>query len=226
MIINYKKIDLIEVKQDPFPYLVLKNWIDKLALEKIIQDFPEIHPDCNGGYKYNPEIDSDGNIDDKLGKYFGEFLKEISGNRFTSYIETKFQISLKQFTPRITIKDMCCDRRKGHIHSDRYPGKIFTVLIYLNTDWSSGGGKLRLLEDKKDIENYFEEVEPVNANMVAFECTKKALHGFKPFRERRRMIQINWMADKSQRRDYYRHSKFYVKFLMWLTNGKLELLRR
>ena len=50
--------------------------------------------------------------------------------------------------------------KDGQIHTDSKT-KLITVLLYLNRHWDSPGGRLRLLKNEHDLEDYIAEVPPI-----------------------------------------------------------------
>ena len=49
--------------------------------------------------------------------------------------------------------------------------KMVTVLLYLNPAWEDQGGRLRLLRQPDDINNFQTEVLPDEGTLLAFKCT-------------------------------------------------------
>src|SRR5262249_24870165 len=88
--------------------------------------------------------------------------------------------------------------RDGQIHTDS-KDKILTVLLYLNEHWENSGGRLRLLRDGTDLENYVAEVPPDNGNLLIFKRTENSWHGHQPFEGPRRALQMNWMTGERSR---------------------------
>ena len=84
----------------------------------------------------------------------------------------------------------------GKIHTDSKT-KIITVLLYMNDDdWPSDGGRLRILRDGKDLENYAAEVEPKGGTLIVFKRSDKSWHGHHSYEGPRRAIQLNWVLDQ------------------------------
>ena len=88
--------------------------------------------------------------------------------------------------------------KDGQIHTDS-TDKIITVLLYLNRDWSSDLGRLRILRDGENLDNFAAEVPPDNGTLLAFKRSEKSWHGHPPFAGPRRSLQMNWMVDESKR---------------------------
>ncbi|MEZ5648122.1 MAG: 2OG-Fe(II) oxygenase [Alphaproteobacteria bacterium] len=84
--------------------------------------------------------------------------------------------------------------------------KIITVLLYLNAAWGTEAGRLRLLRNNRDLEDYAAEVPPDAGTLLIFQCTPQAWHGHKPFEGERRVIQLNWVASSYYVwREQFRH---------------------
>ena len=94
----------------------------------------------------------------------------------------------------------------GSIHTDSET-KIITVLLYLNEDWGAEGGKLRILRNGTDLEDYVAEVPPSLGTLLVFKRSDTSWHGHKPFEGQRRVVQMNWVLDNDVvNREQRRHS--------------------
>ena len=95
--------------------------------------------------------------------------------------------------------------KDGRIHTDS-SSKIITALIYMNANWESDSGRLRLLRGPDDIEDYLAEIPPQRGTLLAFRCSENAYHGHKPFVGERRSVQLNWLTDEAVlKRELSRH---------------------
>ena len=65
---------------------------------------------------------------------------------------------------------------------------MLTGLIYLNESWDSPGGRLRLLRNAHDFEDYIAEVPPIGGTLLMFKHADNSWHGHKPFSGVRRTI--------------------------------------
>ncbi len=182
--INFTKFNSTKLKKKPFEYMVLPNFIDQKVLDLVVEDFPLITSE--GSFS----LDSV-----KSGKHFLKFIDELKSAKFRKAVEKKFQINLAGRPVMITARGKCKDSN-GKIHIDS-KGKIITILVYLNKNWDSEGGKLRLLNNGHDLEDYVAEVTPLAGSLVIFKCTDNAWHGHKPFTGTRQAIQLNWVVDDS-----------------------------
>src|SRR5580693_3926373 len=112
--------------------------------------------------------------------------------------EEKFGVDLTGRPSTITVRGRC-GAHDGKIHNDS-TSKIITVLLYLNPDWDDAGGRLRLLRSRDDIDDVAVEVPPSDGTLVAFLRSDRSWHGHLPFEGERRVIQFNWVNDRSNQR--------------------------
>ena len=76
----------------------------------------------------------------------------------------------------------------------------------MNSGWEAEGGRLRLLRNDKDLDNYVAEVPPQEGTLLMFRCSENSWHGHKTFVGQRRSIQLNWVRDLSYKdRKHRRH---------------------
>ena len=137
------------------------------------------------------------------GDPFGQLLNELRGPRLTQVFAEKYGLPLSADTLMITLRARTRPQ-DGQIHTDSKTKEI-TALIYLNTDWSDAGGRLRVLRSPDDLEDMAAEVPPVAGTLITFRRTEHSWHGHKPISGPRRAIQLNWVTsqevvDHEQRR--------------------------
>ena len=120
-------------------------------------------------------------------------------------LERVFDADIHVRGNRVTLRGQSREK-DGAIHTDSKT-KLVTALIYLNSEWESDGGRLRMLNGPGDIEDYVAEVPPEAGTLVAFRCAENAWHGHKPFVGQRRSIQLNWLTDGGVlKRELRRHA--------------------
>ena len=85
--------------------------------------------------------------------------------------------------------------KDGRIHTDT-KDKVATCLLYLNNAWDDGGGRLRLLRNGEDLDDYITEIPPNGGAFVAFKVSHNSWHGHKPFVGERRSIMVNWLRSE------------------------------
>ena len=166
---------------------------------------------------YFPDIKKAGNFpiqDLTIKPHFTDFIDELKSSEFREAAEEKFNTDLSDLDHLISIRAFS-QKTDGHIHTDA-PTKIMTALIYLNENWSSPGGRLRLLRNGHDIEDYVTEVPPISGTMLMFKRSDDSWHGHKHFVGPRRTIQINWVTDAVAASKQYRPVTLKRKMKKWL----------
>jgi hypothetical protein len=135
----------------------------------------------------------------------GHLLEELRTPRVTQAFADKYNLNLSPDTLMITLRARTRPQ-DGRIHTDSET-KVITALIYLNDDWSSAGGRLRVLRGPDDIEDMAAEVPPLAGTLITFRRCETSWHGHKPFNGPRKAIMLNWMVDAATaRREALRHS--------------------
>jgi len=132
-------------------------------------------------------------------------VAELQGPAFQEAVEKKFDIDLTDCPTMYTVRGFCRSR-DGKIHTDSKT-KIITVLLYMNeADWPSEGGKLRVLNNGTDLEDYAAEIEPKGGTLLVFKRSDNSWHGHHSFEGKRRAIQLNWVTEASVvKREQSRH---------------------
>jgi len=178
---------------DPFDFLYVPGMIETGELAEIVRDFPEVPA---GGSFDVATLPS--------GPAFQRLIAEIRSDAFRAPFAEKFGLDLSQYPLHITVRGHVRGK-DGQIHVDS-KDKVLTGLIYLNQEWPEAGGRLRLLRNGKDIENYALEIPPVAGNMVVFRRGDHSWHGHLPSKNRRLSLQFNWVSgDAYVRRELARH---------------------
>jgi len=181
------------LNRDPFDHVVVPGFIRDSACDLIDAHFPRID---KGGSFPTESLECD--------SAFTSFLAELRCDALRHAVETKFDIDLSGRPTMVTLRGQS-RAKDGRIHTDSAT-KLITALIYMNPEWESDGGRLRLLRDAKDIENYAAEVPPARGTLLMFRCTPNAYHGHKPFVGARRSIQLNWLTSAAVlKRELARH---------------------
>ncbi|WP_171496387.1 2OG-Fe(II) oxygenase, partial [Acinetobacter bereziniae] len=106
----------------------------------------------------------------------------------------KFDVNVMEHPMMITLRGYS-RQKDGRIHSDS-KSKLLTILIYLNESWDAPNGRLRILNDDKDINNYVAEIGAGPGSLVAFKVTDNGWHGYIPYEGQRQSIQINFLTSE------------------------------
>jgi len=173
------------VQHDPFDYVVVKDFVEPEKLRQAVADYPQV-----------PGPGSHPPASLKIEGVFKELIDEMLDTPFRKAVEEKFDIDLTDRPTMYTVRGFC-RARDGKIHTDSKT-KIITVLLYMNdASWESSTGRLRILRNGSDLENYAAEIEPAGGTLVVFRRADNSWHGHHPFEGQRRAIQLNWVTDQS-----------------------------
>jgi hypothetical protein len=178
----------------PYDHLVVPNFVPHDAAVAAAASFPA--PDLPGVLPAPSKPRNDA---------CGQLLTELRAPRLTRLFADKYHLPLSPATLMITLRARTRPQ-DGRIHTDS-ESKVITALIYLNDDWSSEGGRLRVLRGPDDIEDMAAEVPPLAGTLITFRRTDSSWHGHKPFDGPRKAIMLNWMVDAAAaRRETLRHA--------------------
>lgn len=186
----------------PFDHVIAPGAIRRECVEDVSRDFPDFDQPGSvplGSLEY--------------GSAFRHLIDDLEGPEMRRIVSEKFGMDLSGRPTMVTVRGRC-RLRDGKIHTDSRR-KLVTLLLYMNSGWESGGGRLRLLRSPGDIEDYAAEIPPDGETLLIFKCARNAWHGHKPFEGDRRTIQVNWVTDeKYLRREQSRHgiSAFFKRF--------------
>lgn len=198
--LDKKNINDAIVEKEVFPFFHTENaFIKNLDPEHIIDDFPNI----TSGGSYPVSILVAGPLKD--------LVAELEGREFKNILENKLNVDLKDAQVITTLRGFS-RLKDGQIHTDSKT-KILTVLLYLNPNWDSHIGNLRLLNENNNLNNYIKEISSSFGNLVAFKVTENCWHGFEPFEGKRLSIQLNYVYQDAHKTHSIRHtaSSFFKK---------------
>lgn len=191
--LDFGTIGKAEVTREPFEYFCAPSLLHNGDLADIGSDFPKI---TKPGIFPLEELD--------YGPAFGRLIDDIRGPELERILAEKFDVELQGYPLMVTVRGQC-QKKDGRIHTDS-KDKIVTCLLYLNEPWDEGGGRLRLLRNGEDIEDYLAEIPPNGGTLVAFKRSDCSWHGHKPFIGQRRYVMFNWIrSDVALAREVGRH---------------------
>lgn len=203
-VLDRAALDATRLSRDPFEFVVVPAFVPPAAAAAAAASFPG--PDMPGVLPA-PEVAPD--------NPFGRLLTALRAPAVTAAFAAKFHVPLDHEALMITLRART-RLSDGAIHNDS-ESKVVTALIYLNTDWTDSGGRLRLLRGPNDIDDMAAEVPPAAGTLIAFRRSGRSWHGHKPFEGPRRAIMLNWMVNPSAaRRELRRHAlSAGFKRLVW-----------
>jgi hypothetical protein len=190
-LLNINAFRSAALNSQPFDYLMVPNFVSPENCARIIADYPSI--DRGGSFPLSSL---------SYGGVFAELCDELRGDELRQAFAEKFSMDLSQRPTTLTVRGRC-RAKDGQIHVDS-KSKLITVLLYLNGQWDSTGGRLRIL-NSPNIDDYADEVPPQEGTLLAFRNGPTAWHGHTSYEGIRRAMQLNWVTDeaavrKSERR--------------------------
>ena len=194
--LDYATLRSTRIGTDPFPHLVVPNFVPPVALRAVLADLPPL-----GRRGSIPPTSL------RLGPVAKALIEELEGPALREAIADRFGLDLADAPTMLTLRGWT-NERDGHIHVDSTAKRV-TVLLYLNPEngaFTSHEGCLRLLRGPRDLEDYGAEVPPVNGTLLVFPNGPNAWHGHKVFTGQRFSIQLNYMTtDAKARSELRRH---------------------
>jgi hypothetical protein len=200
--LNLSKLAAAEFHAEPFEYLLVEDFLEPDCKRAIVEDFPRVEK--SGSFPLSRV---------SYGPAFKQLTDELLGPDFAAAVGAKFSLDLSPYPTMLTVRGQC-DGSDGQIHTDS-KDKVITVLLYLNLDWESSGGRLRLLRSK-NLEDYVAEVPPTMGSLIIFKRSDRSWHAHKPFDGKRLSLQMNWVkSDRYLRKERFRHEvSSFVKGLV------------
>ena len=184
--LNIDKLRSAKVESVPFNYVIVPGFLSPESVRAVNATYPKI--DKGGSFP----IES---LEDTM--IIREVIEELDGPAFEATIEEKFDVSLdgrpKMFSLRGHTR-----AKDGQIHTDS-KDKIITALLYLNEDWKEAGGRLRILRNGHDVDDFVAEVAPDQGTLLVFKRADNSWHGHHPFEGQRRSLQMNWMTSDASK---------------------------
>jgi SM-20-related protein len=194
--LDYAKLASATVADDPFPHVVVRDFVPPDSLRAVLADLPPL------GKRGSFPPDSV-----RLGSSARALVQEMEGPRLRDSIAGLFGLDLADAPTMLTLRGWTSDR-DGRIHCDSTAKRV-TVLLYLNPEteaWSRQEGCLRLLRGPGDLEDFVVEVPPVNGTLLVFPNGPTAWHGHRQFVGPRYSMQLNYMTtDDKARSELRRH---------------------
>ena len=171
------------LRHDPYDHLIVPRFLPAETVARVVADFPR----TGGPGSFPVQVL-------RYGQNFAALLEVLRSEAVRDAFAAKFGIDLSGRPTMITVRGECRPT-DGRIHTDSVE-KIVTVLIYLNEDWQSATGRLRILRSGHDLDDFAAEAAPEAGSMLAFRRSDRSFHGHHPFNGPRRAIQLNWVTSR------------------------------
>ncbi len=184
--LNLEKLRAATVETAPFQYTIVPGFLGADSVRQINATYPKIEK--GGSY---PIESLDANMAIK------SVIDELDGPAFEKLIEQKFDVELAGRPKMYSLRGYT-RAKDGSIHTDS-KDKIITVLLYLNENWQQPGGRLRILRDGINVDDFAAEVPPDNGTLLVFKRSDTSWHGHHPFEGPRRSLQMNWMTTEGSK---------------------------
>lgn len=194
--LDYDALRATPPATDPFPHVVIPNFVPPNALAAVVQALPPLSQ--GGSFPFDSL---------RLGPAAKALAEDLEGPTLRQAIAEKFGLDLSAAPTMLTLRGRSREK-DGQIHTDSTAKRV-TVLLYLNPytpAWTNQDGCLRLLRSATDIDDYAVEVPPVDGTLLVFPNGPTAWHGHKRHVGERYVVQLNYMArDAAARAEMRRH---------------------
>ena len=181
--LDLQKLAAAKLETEPFMYTVVPAFLPPQSVARITATYPDI---AKGGSYPIESLDA--------GMAIKEVIDELDGPEFERAIAGKFAVALEGRPKMYSLRGYT-RAKDGQIHTDS-KDKIITVLLYLNENWQQPGGRLRILKNGHDVDDFVTEVPPDNGTLLVFKRSATSWHGHHPFEGQRRSLQMNWMTSQ------------------------------
>ena len=181
--LNLNKLQAAKVETAPYHYTIVPGFLSPETVARVNATYPDIK--AGGSYPIE-SLDA--------GMAIKEVIDELDGAAFQSAIEQKFDVALADKPKMYSLRGYT-RAKDGQIHTDSRD-KIITVLLYLNENWQQPGGRLRILKNDHNVDDFVAEVPPDNGTLLVFKRSETSWHGHHPFDGPRRSLQMNWMTSE------------------------------
>lgn len=184
--LNIDKLKAARIETEPYMYTIVPGFLSPESVRRINATYPKIEK--GGSY---PVESLEASMAIK------EVIDELDGPEFQAVIAERFGVELEGRPKMYSLRGYT-RAKDGQIHTDSRD-KIITVLLYLNENWQQPGGRLRILKNGHNVDDYVAEVAPDNGTLLVFKRSDTSWHGHHPFDGPRRSLQMNWMTSEGSK---------------------------
>jgi SM-20-related protein len=179
--LNMSALRAAKVETEPYQYTIVPGFLNDASVKRVNATYPNIEK--GGSFPIETLAEN---------MAIKEVIAELDGPEFESVIAEKFGVNLSGRPKMFSLRGYT-RAKDGQIHTDS-KDKIITVLLYLNDNWQQPGGRLRILKNNHNVDDFAAEVAPDNGTLLIFKRSEKSWHGHHPFEGPRRSLQMNWMT--------------------------------
>jgi SM-20-related protein len=184
--LNIDKLRAAKLETEPYLFTLVPGFLSPDSVKRINATYPKIEK----GGSFPIEM-----LEENMA--IKEVIDELDGPEFEKAIADKFNVDLADRPKMYSLRGYT-RAKDGQIHTDS-KDKIITVLLYLNDNWQQPGGRLRILKNGHDVDDYAAEVPPDNGTLLVFKRSDNSWHGHHPFEGPRRSLQMNWMTSEGSK---------------------------
>ena len=184
--LNIDRLRNAAIATEPFEYVVIPGFLSPETVSRINATYPKI--ETGGSY---PIESLEANMAIKA------VIDELDAPEFETAVAEKFNVELNGRPKMYSLRGYT-RAKDGQIHTDS-KDKIITVLLYLNENWQQPGGRLRILKNGHNVDDFVAEVPPDNGTLLVFKRSATSWHGHHPFEGPRRSLQMNWMTSEGSK---------------------------
>lgn len=183
MALNWARLEAAALRPRPFEHIHVLDALEPQIAARIPVEFPHI-----------PQPGSFSLQDAAPGPVLQAVIDDLQSDRFRSLLSQRFGLDLSGRPTTVTLRGTS-GPRDGCIHTDSR-SKILSLLLYLNEDWGSAEGQLRLLPGRHDLGAFEVEIPACMGSLVVFRRSDRSWHGHTPFLGRRRVLQFNYVRSE------------------------------
>ena len=184
--LNIGKLQAARIETAPYMFTIVPGFLSPDSVRRINATYPKIE---KGGSYPIESLDASMAIK--------EVIDELDGPEFEAVIAERFGVALDGRPKMYSLRGYT-RAKDGQIHTDS-KDKIITVLLYLNDTWQQAGGRLRILKNGQNVDDFVAEVPPDNGTLLVFKRSDSSWHGHHPFEGQRRSLQMNWMTSEGSK---------------------------
>jgi SM-20-related protein len=193
--LRYDVVAAAPLDSTPFPHVVASDVLPQARRAELERAFPDI---SITGFVPPDEYPA--------GEAFDELVADVTSRDMAQVLGDKFGIDLVSKPTLVTVRKWS-ESAAGRPHTDG-ADKLVTALVYLNGEWASEAGCLRILPSQDINAPAAREVKPTFGNFLAFRRSDHSWHGHLPFKGERRVLQIAWcVSEEAVARKRKRHGQ-------------------